>query len=73
MTAVIDIALGTWVGRALGKQQSHSMLKEKDMGSGTRCVARREAAVVLTCREGSEATDKAGSSHKPVSNAVGPR
>lgn len=69
----MDIALGTWVGRALGRLQSHSRLKEKDMGSGTRCVTRREAAVVLTCRRGSEATDKAGSSNKLVSNAVGPQ
>lgn len=56
MTAVIDITLGTFIGRALGRQRSHNRLKEKDMGSGTTSVTGREETVVLTCRRGSEAT-----------------
>lgn len=57
---MIDITLGMWIGRALGRQRTHNRLKEKDMRSGTTSVTRQEAAILLTCRRGSEATNKDG-------------
>jgi len=68
VTAVIDITLGTWIGRALGRQRRRKRLKEKDLGSGTASVTGREAAVVLTCRRGSQATNQGGEQMAAVIN-----
>lgn len=65
---MIDITLGTWIGRALGRQQSRNRLKEKDMRSGTTSVTGREAVVVLTRRRESEATNKDGEQMAAVIN-----